>query len=176
LATTCALEPAELAALPDLELDVVHVGAERDLAERQRVAGPGVGAGAGDDGVTLAQPLGVQDVPLLAVGVDHQRDPGRPVGIILDLGDLARDPELVPLEVDLPVLALVPAAPVPGRQVAEVVPPAGLLQRLEQRLLRGVAGDLVEPGHRAEAGAGRHRPELPDAHLSPRTRRSSRRP
>ncbi len=110
LATTCALDPAvpgHLAALPDLELDVVHRGAERDLAQRQRVAGPGVRARPRDDRVALAQPLGVEDVALLAIGVHDQGDAGAPVRIVLDLRDLARDPELVPLEVDLPVLPLV---------------------------------------------------------------------
>src|SRR6185295_7758381 len=113
---------------------------------------------------------------LLAVGVDDEGDAGAPVRIVLDLADLARDPELVPLEVDLPVLPLVPAAPMARGQVALVVAAAGLLHRLEQRLLRRHAGDLVEPADRLEARGGRHWPELTDAHLSPRTRRSSRRP
>src|SRR5881394_478799 len=50
---------AHLPALADLHLDVVHVGTERDLRERQRVARADVGAGTGRDGVADAQSLGL---------------------------------------------------------------------------------------------------------------------
>src|SRR4051812_25431876 len=100
--------PGELAALPDLELDVVHRRTERDFRERQRVARPAVRARPRDHDVALVEPLRVQDVALLPVGVHDQGDAGAPVRVVLDLRDLAWDPELVALEVDLPVLALVP--------------------------------------------------------------------
>src|SRR5262249_50877042 len=64
----------ELATLPDLELDVVDRTTERDFRQRQSIAGSNVGPGAGDHGVSYREPLGVQDVPLLAVRVHHQRD------------------------------------------------------------------------------------------------------
>src|SRR5688572_3360315 len=133
----------ELAAFADLELDVVHVGAQRHLTQRDRVAGPRVRAWARDHGVALEQPLRVQDVALLAIGVDDEGDSGAAVRIVLDLGDLARDPKLVPLEIDLPVLPLVPTTAVPAGQMALVVAAAALLPRLDQRLLRGRAGNLV---------------------------------
>src|SRR5437667_418055 len=110
------------------------------LTQPAALAGPGVGAGAGHDGVALTQALGVQNVPLLAVGINDERDPGAPVGIVLDLAHPPRNAVLVPLEVDLAVLPLVASASMPRRQVAEVVPPAGLLDRLEEGLLGRVAG------------------------------------
>ena len=90
--------PAERAispALADLELDVVHRGAERDLAQRQRVAGAHVAARPAHHRVALLESGRVQDVALLAVGVDQQRDARVAVRIVLDLGDPGRDAELV---------------------------------------------------------------------------------
>jgi hypothetical protein len=55
----------------------------------------------------------MQDVPLLSIGVHDERDAGAAVRIVFDLGDLAGDPELIPLEVDLAVLPLMAAAPMP---------------------------------------------------------------
>src|SRR4029077_7528081 len=101
--------------------------------------------------------------PLLAVRVVDQRNPGAAVRIVLDLRHPARDAELVALEVDPPVHPLVAAPLVAHGDVALVVPAARLFLRLEQRLLGRRTGDLVEPRHRAEARAGRDRPELPDA-------------
>jgi hypothetical protein len=60
--------------------------------------------------VSPTRPLRVQDVALLPVLVLHQRDARRAVRIVLDLAHHARHAELVALEVDDAVLALVPAA------------------------------------------------------------------
>ena len=118
-----------------------------------RVSEPGTG----HDGIALRQSLGVQDVALLSIGVHDQGDPGAPVGIVLDLGDLSRNAELVSLEVDLPVLPLVAAAPMARGQVALIIAASGPPLRLQQRLLRRGPGDFIEPGDGAEPGA---RPSL----------------
>src|SRR5439155_23495799 len=76
----------------------------------------------------------------------------------------ARDAELVPLEIDQPVLALVPAAAPPHRDVPVVVAPARLLDRLEQRLLGRRPRNLGEIRDRAEARALRDRLELSNTH------------
>ena len=81
----------ELAALADLELDVVHHRAERDVPQGQAVAGQDVDRVAGDDGVAHLQPEGLEDVALLAVGVVHEGDARRAVRVVLDRGDLGRD-------------------------------------------------------------------------------------
>ncbi len=88
---------------------------------------------------------------------------------------LGRHVVLVPLEVDLAVLALVAAALVPHRDAAEVVAAAGPRQRLEQRLLGLAARDLREVRDRAEPLGRRHGLEFPDGHSSaPPVRRSRR--
>ena len=93
-------------------------------------AGPGL-----DDGAD-PQARGREDVRLGAVGVVEQRDPRRPVRVVLDRGDLRRHAVLDALEVDHAVAALVAAALVARRDAAVVVPAARLLQRLGERLLR----------------------------------------
>src|SRR5262249_54866402 len=100
------------------------------------------------------QPRGCEDVPLLAVRVVQQRDPGRPVGVVFDRVHAGGHAVLGALEVDDPVAALVAAALVPGGDAAVVVAPALLGQRREQRLLGLVLRDLLEVGDRHEAPAG----------------------
>src|SRR5262245_29517675 len=59
----------DLGAATRTQLDAVHGRADRDVAQRQVVAGLDVGARAGLDGTALAQALRRDDVALLAVGV-----------------------------------------------------------------------------------------------------------
>ena len=96
----------------------------------------------------------MQDVALLAVGVGDERDARRAVRVVLDRRDLARDVELVALEVDDAVVALVAAAAPPRRQLAAVVAAARTLERLGQRLVRRRDGDLLERLHALEPPAG----------------------
>ena len=90
----------------------------------------------GDDRVAHLQPDRLQDVALLAVRVGQQRDARRAVRVVLDRRHLRRDVALVALEVDDAVHPLVAAAAPPRRQLAAVVAAAGLVQRLDQRLVR----------------------------------------
>src|SRR5579859_7743191 len=109
----------------------------------------------------------MEDVALLAVGVRDERDARRPVGIVLDRAHRAGDAHFVALEVDDAVLTLVATAATAHRDVTVVVAAAGLLDRLEQRLLRRGAGDLGEIGHAAEARSFRYWSELTNTHEFP---------
>src|SRR6185436_17040486 len=71
-----------------------------------------------------------------------------------------RHPELVALEVDHAILALVTAAETTHGDVAVIVPAAALAERLRERLLRLTARDLGEIRHRPEARSGRDGLEL----------------
>src|SRR5690606_14125663 len=79
---------ADLAALAGTQLDVVDRGTDRDVAQRQRVAGLDVGAMARLDVVADVQTFRGEDVRLLTVGVVEQRDAARAVRVVLDAGDL----------------------------------------------------------------------------------------
>src|SRR4051812_27864037 len=113
---------------------------ERDAAQRQSVADAHFRAAARHNAVADLQAKGRQDIALLAVGVMDQGDARRAVRIVLNRRDFAGDPQLVALEVDDPVEALVAAAPVPRRDATLVVAPAGALLNLDERLLRLGAG------------------------------------
>ena len=86
----------------------------------------------------------MKDVALFAIAVVKQRDARRAVRIVFDPRHLAGDADLVPLEVDDPVLALVAAAAVAGRLAAVRVAPAALLEPLDEGLLRLGLRDLRE--------------------------------
>src|SRR6185369_12967306 len=140
-------------------------GADRDVAQRQVVAGLDVRARTGLDAVALLEVLRADDVALLPVGVVQQRDPSRPVGVVLDVRDLGRDAVLVrPTEVDYAVLTLVPAALVPRGDLAVDVATALVRQRLHERLLRRRSGDLGEVGHAGATPSGRRGLVFTDSH------------
>src|SRR5690606_32589585 len=102
---------AHLGATTGAQLHGVHGGADRDVAQRQVVAGLDVRSLARDDRGALAQALRSEDVALLTVVVVQQRDPGGAVRVVLDVSDLGRDTVLVvALEVDQAVGLLVTAA------------------------------------------------------------------
>src|SRR5262249_11230314 len=93
-----------------------------------------------------------QDIPLLAVLVPDQGDPGRPVRVVLDMSDRGRlAVAIVPPPVDDPVLPLVPAAAVPRRDESLVIPTPRLLEGLGQALL-GLLILVAQPGEVADRG------------------------
>src|SRR5439155_5025234 len=151
--------PHQLPAPPRLQLDVVDRRAERDALQGQGVPDQDVRGRAVDDRLADRQAARGDDVALLAVGVMDERDARRPVRVVLDGRDLARDLLLVSPEVDDPVGLLVAAPPVPDGEPADVVPAAGALLAAGQRLERSLRGDVVKRRHRHEAAAGRGRAE-----------------
>src|SRR4051794_36150807 len=155
----------DLGAATGPQLDAVHHGADRDVAQRQVVARLDVRARTALDPVALPQPVRRDDVALLAVGVVQQRDPRGAVRVVLDVRDLGRHAVLVaPAEVDHAVLPLVTAALVAGGDPAVHVPAGLLRQRTQQRLLRRVAGDFHEVGDAGAAATRGRRLVLADAH------------
>src|SRR5206468_295010 len=141
--------------------------AERNVLERQRIARQDVDVLSGDDRVADLQAVGLQDVALLAVGIRQQRDARRAVRVVLDRRHRRRNIALVALEVDDAIHALVATATPPRREVTAVVPAARFVERLDERLVRLLRGDLVEHLHRLEPRAGRRRIELANRHLCP---------
>src|SRR5262249_17616482 len=146
----------KLPTLADLELDVVHDRADRDVAERHGVARLHVDVVARHDRVADREPLRRQDIGLLAVAVRDQPDQAGPVGIVLDALDGGRGIGPGALEVDRAVGLLVAAAAEARRDAAEVVAAAGRDLALGERLERLA---LVEAGavdqHQLALGRGR---------------------
>ena len=67
----------------------------------------------------------MEDVALLAVHVVDQRDAGRAVRIVLNRSDLAGNAQLVALEINDAVAALVAPTPMAHSDAPTVVPPTG---------------------------------------------------
>src|SRR5688572_3019906 len=156
----------ELAAPPTLQLEVVDRRAERDPAQRQRVARQDVRGRPGYDLGADVQAVRREYVALLAVDVVEERDPSRPVRVVLDRRDLGRNPDLVPAEVDDPVETLVSAPHVAGRHAALRVPSAGRAHADRQRLLRTLVRDLLERQRRLKTPPRRGRVVLFERHLA----------
>src|SRR5690242_11563483 len=123
----------DLRTLACLHLDAVHGRANRDVAQRQAVAGLDRRIGAGHQTVTHRPALRRDDVAALAIGVAQQRDVRGAVGIVLDALDDARDAFLVALEVDDAVMLLVPAAAMTRGGATVMVATTRLRLRLGQR-------------------------------------------
>src|SRR5690606_12259618 len=141
----------QLRALARLHLDAVDRRADRDVAQRQRVADLDRRVAAGDHLVAALQALGGDDVAALTVDVAQQRDVRGAVRVVLDPLHARRDAFLVALEVDDPVVLLVAAADVAGGDAAVVVAPARATLLLEQRRVRRA---LVQVGrHHADRAA-----------------------
>jgi hypothetical protein len=107
--------------------------ADRDVAQRQVVAGLDVRRRAGLDPVALGEPGRAEDVALLPVGVVQQSDPGRAVRVVLDVRDRRGDAVLVvTAEVDHAVRPLVAATLVAGRHATVHVAATLAVQRADE--------------------------------------------
>src|SRR5215470_1604553 len=157
---------AELAALADLQLHVVHEGAERNVPDGQRVAGKDVRLRPRHHHVPGLEPQRRDDVALLAVLVVEERNARGAAWIVLDACHLGGDAELVPLEVHLAQHALVPAAPMPDGDAPVGVAAVRPLLWREQALLRRLLGDLLVGEERHVAPRRRGRLQCADSHRS----------
>ena len=154
-----------LAALAYLDLNVVDQGAQRDVGQRQAVAGLDVGVDAAHHGVANLQVQRREDVSLLAVGVNQESDEAGTVGIVLDGGNLRGDVVLVALEVDDAVLATHSAALVANGNFTGGVAASLVAQVGGQGALGLFLGELVERKHRHEAPCRRGRLINANSHL-----------
>src|SRR5690606_23712394 len=100
----------ELGALAGQHLDAVDRRADRDVADRRRVAGTDRGLGSAHQHRARRHAARREDVAALAVGVAQRRQVSAAVRVVLEALDLRRDPVLVAAEIDDPVVRLVPAA------------------------------------------------------------------
>ena len=107
-----------------------------------------------------------QDVALLAVLILDQGDVGAAVGVILQ-AEHGGGADLVALEVDDAVLALVAAAAMADGDAAIAVAAGALLQRLGQAGLGlGLLVDAVETGDRHLTAGGSRRLKGFDRHIA----------
>src|SRR5690606_23468692 len=154
-------------------LDGVHDRTAGDVAERQCVPRPDLGARTGLEHIPRLHPDRGEDVALLPVGVVQEGDTSVAVGVVFDAGDLGGDAVLVAAEIDDAIPLLVAATAVPRRDAAVGVRPArGLRLGYEGRAGLGLR-DVCESRGREEPATARSRRALLH-HLGLRTGRSSR--
>jgi len=139
-----------------VQLDVVNLGAKRDVADWQSVSRPDVGGGAGFQRIAHLDAQRRDDVALLAVLVFEQGDARAAVGVVLDRGNARGRAPPFALEVDDAVAPFVAAAAVAHSDAALVVAPSLPGQRHGQRALRLGAGDRLK-GRNAHVTAPRRR-------------------
>jgi hypothetical protein len=135
----------------------MHGRTDRDVAQRQGVAGLDRRIAARDHLVAGLQALRRDDVAALAVGVAQQRDVRSAVRIVFDALDAGGDAFLVALEVDDAVMLLVATTDVTGGDAAVVVAAAAVALLLDERRVRRalVQARRHHADHRAAAGRGR---------------------
>src|SRR5262245_30125355 len=100
----------DLTALPDLDLDIVDDGSDRNIGERHGIAGLYVGVLGRNHGIARGKALARQDIGQLAVLILDQRDEARAVRIIFQTFDGRRDIEFPATEIDPPIGLLVTTA------------------------------------------------------------------
>src|SRR5688500_6976597 len=126
----------DLRTLARLHLDAMHRRADRDVAQRKRVADLDRRITTGHQLIADLRTLRRDDVATFTVHETQQRDVRSAVGIVLDALDAAGDAFLVALEVDDPVMLLRAAALVARRDATVVVAATGLRLLLGQRRVR----------------------------------------
>src|SRR5262245_47312800 len=146
------------------QLDVVDVGAERDVLERQAVARLDLGVRTGLDELADPKAVGRDDVAALAVHIVEEGDARRAVRVVLDARHPRRDSGLVAAEVHQTVALLVAAADPARRHVSVVVTAAGLELALGERLDRLAARELGEVGQCGVPAGRGDGSEFPERH------------
>lgn len=130
----------QLSALTVVQLDAVDKGTNRDVCQRQSVAGFDVGVSAVSDDVANLQSIGSEDVSLLAIFELDQCDECAAVGIVFDGQNGSVHANFIAFEVDNAVFGSVSAAMMTNGDAAIVVTAGGLFHGLEKALLRSYLG------------------------------------
>ena len=130
--------------LTGVEFNVVDDRTQRNLAQEKRIAHFGRHACAAAHRLADLQAVGSDDVALLTVGIDDQRDTRGTIRVVFDRFYSRGNAVLGTLEVYVTVHLLVTAADVANRHLARIVATAGALLDAQQRLLGNAGGNLVE--------------------------------
>src|SRR5512134_515205 len=155
----------QLRTLARLHLDAMHGRADRDVAQRQRIADPDRRLVAAQQLRADRKPLGRDDVAPLAVEVAQQRQVCGTIRVILEALDLGSDAVLVALEVDDAIMLLVATALVTHRDAPRVVAARATDLLLEQRRERLALVQVRIDDLDDSAPAGRRRFYLDERHL-----------
>jgi len=124
----------ELAALADVQLDVVYVHSRRHILERHRIAHLRLDTGPALHDLTGRQPQRGKNVPLFAVRIFNQRNVTRAVRIVLDRRHRRGNAIPISFEINSPVNPTRTTTAVPRSNSAVVIASAMLGKTLAKRL------------------------------------------
>ena len=124
-----------LPAFSGSQLDIMNLGAERNILDRQSISRQNIGFLAAQYHRADLETDRSENVSLFAVEVVDQSDMSRAIRIVFKLCDFAGNAGLVTLEIDDPVKTLVASAAAPDRNAAIVVVAGNFLLWLEQLFL-----------------------------------------
>ncbi len=140
----CSCAACHSRTLPRTELDVVDQCTERNIRERKSVADFRSDACAGLYDLSYFQSVRSDDISLFTIFVFHERYTRTSVRIVLDCQNFCLAVVLVTTEVNDTVHPLVATTDITDGHLTLVVASACLLDRLEQRFIRGLAGNVVK--------------------------------
>src|SRR5437588_8853682 len=101
--------PRHLSALAGSQLDIMNLRTQRNIPNRQSVAGKNIGIFSAGDRFADFQTYRRDDVTLLAVNVSNECDVRRAIRIVFDLRHASGHAVFVTLEIDYPIETLVTA-------------------------------------------------------------------
>src|SRR5438128_4615750 len=154
----------DLRAVPGEHFDAVDRRADRDAPQRETVAGFDRRVGPAHELRAGRNPAGRDDVTALAVGVQQQREVRAAVRIVFEPLDLGSNAVLVATEIDEAVMTLVPAALMPHRDAAEVVPAGAALLAFDELLERPALVQIAVDDLDQRAAARRCRLDFDECH------------
>ena len=140
----CSCTSCHCGTLSRTELDVVDQCTERNIRERKSVADLRCHTCAGLDDLSYFQSVWSDDISLFAIFIFYESDARASVWIVLDSHHFCLAVVIVTTEVDDTVHPLVTASDITDGHLTLVVTAAGLLDRLEQRFIRSLAGNVVK--------------------------------
>src|SRR5690606_26498446 len=162
----CTSRASQLTAFTRLHFHVVHRGTERDVAQRQCIAGLDRRLRARSDLIASLQTFRRNNVATLTIRILDQRNVRRAVRIILKALYLTGDTVFITTEIDYAILLLVTTTLMTGRDAAVVITATILLLRLCQRSIRSTFVQILTDHLDDKTAARRSRLTLYNRHDS----------
>ena len=116
-------------------------GTQGDVDQRQTIAWLNINIVTGNDCIADRDALRGKNISFLAIDIHQQGNVGRTVRVVLNGLDPGQDIDLVALEIDDPILALVSAADMTGGDPAIVVSAAAFGEADTETLFRTISGE-----------------------------------
>jgi hypothetical protein len=126
-----------LSASTALQFNIVNERSQRDIPQRQGVAGLNIGISARNHGISYFDFIRRQNVGFFSIRIAEQSDSRGPIGVVLYGFYDSGNSDFSPFEIDNPVTAFMSTAPMPTSDTTGVVATTLFIQR-RQKLFLGL--------------------------------------